>query len=197
MWRHFEGQYVTNITNLPSTVQYRETLLWQLSNLSLVLSCKNLQAIFTCNWLWHHPPTHRRLYKLMAGKHFSKKHPLLPNQIAYGGHQMKAKLPLMSLACVMNGYPLIHKKNFDINFRSGLIQMYRRRVQTVCTSTRISTIYGTLPEERGRIKERDFIRNREISGQSKLSLCTRNVEKWTFSAIDANISHTVVAVCTL
>ena len=26
----------------------------------------------------------------MAGKRFSKKHLLLPNQIAYGGHQMKA-----------------------------------------------------------------------------------------------------------
>ena len=35
-------------------------------------------------------------------------------QNTYGGHQMKAELPMMSLACVLVGYPLAQKSNIDI-----------------------------------------------------------------------------------
>ena len=50
----------------------------------------------------------------MAGKRFPKKQSLLPIQNTFGGHQMKAKLPMMSLVCELEGYPLVHKRNLDI-----------------------------------------------------------------------------------
>ena len=50
----------------------------------------------------------------MAGKRYPKKQPLLPTQNTFGGHQMKAKLPMMSLVCELEGYPHVHKRNLDI-----------------------------------------------------------------------------------
>ena len=36
---------------IATSANHRETLLWQLSDLSLALYCKNVQAIITSNWL--------------------------------------------------------------------------------------------------------------------------------------------------
>ena len=50
----------------------------------------------------------------MAAKRLPKVRALVPTQNTYGGHQMKAKLPMMSLASVLEGYPLVYKRNIDI-----------------------------------------------------------------------------------
>ena len=57
-------------------------------------------------------------YEYMAGKNSPKMHPLLSNQMTYAGYQVKAKLPPVSLACVMEGHSLIHKK--ILIFKIGL-----------------------------------------------------------------------------
>ena len=50
-------------------------------------------------------------------------------------------------------------------------------------------------EERGRVKECESDRTREISGQNKVFVQDMLKNAGTSSAIDANTYHTVIAVC--
>ena len=89
---------------------------------------------------------------------------------------MKAKLPMISLVCKLEGYPLVHKRNLDIlePYLLRLIQKLGEGSRPYALQSEIAlccTLWKAtceVSEERERVKECESDRTREISGQNKV-----------------------------